>query len=272
MAGSAWAWTSEVRGYAVLQLAAVRSSRTHKIAFVGNMVGSIAMQTSQLAAITVVLSRFATIGDWSLGEMLLLYGLRVGAHGIYSLVFGQLLWTDQLIRSGLYDRFLLRPLSPIIQVLTSRFNVGAIGDAVLGATVLVLGFTSAPITVNLGGVVYVLAIVISGSLLEGAVQLAMSALSFRIQSTLDAKVLVDTVLSDFGSYPVSIFGRLGIFVFSTMVPIAYIAYYPAAGLLGRLGSAGPFLMAASVLVGPVALGVAWQLFVRAGRAYASSGT
>jgi len=44
---------------------------------------------------------------------------------------------DDLVRNGTFDRSLVRPLDPLIQVLTRRFGVNTVGDVITAVGLLV---------------------------------------------------------------------------------------------------------------------------------------
>ena len=66
-----------------------RSMRVHRANLVMMFLGSAAIQGTQLAFISVLLGAFGAIAGWSVGEVAFLYGLRLTAHGVCTINFGQ---------------------------------------------------------------------------------------------------------------------------------------------------------------------------------------
>ena len=56
-------------------------------------------------------------------------------------------------------------------------------------------------------------------LLEAGLQIGLAGLSFRLGSTRDLKVSVDNTLTDFGAYPLPVFGPVGVFALTFALPI-----------------------------------------------------
>ncbi|WP_200919279.1 ABC transporter permease [Curtobacterium sp. Leaf261] len=257
----------------ILLGAAFRSSIIHRGNLVLMVAGSAALQGTQLLFIGVLLDRFGVIAGWSTAQIAFLYGLRLTAHGVGTSLFGQHLATDSVIRLGEYDRFLLRPVSPLVQLLTRYFNLGTLGDLALGFGILGTAIGLAPIDWTPGLVVLTVAAVVGGGLVEAGLQIGLAGLSFRLGSTRDLKVTVDNTFTDFGAYPLPVFGPAGVFALTFALPLAFVAYLPATIVLGKTAEllVPVWFAAVAPLAGPLLLVVGWWFFMRQSRHYTSPG-
>ena len=263
-----------LRNYRILFGAALRSELQYRANFLIMILGGLCYQGVGLAFIWAVLARFPSIGGWSLREVAFLYGIRLAAHSLWIMPGGSLLFLDWFLRDGDYDRVLIRPVNPLVQVLTHRLQVSGFGDFVGGAILLAATSLSAPVDWSPLAVVFLLLTVVGGALTEGAVQLAASTLSFRTLNAFSTRLTIDTVMGTFGSYPLSIFGRFVEFCMTFILPVAFIAYLPASVLLGRGGElAVPAVLAwGAPLIGVPLFALAYRLWVSQSRHYTSSGT
>jgi ABC-2 type transport system permease protein len=230
-------------------------------------------QGSGFAFIWVVLDRFETIAGWSTAEVAFLYGLRLTAHGLWVVPFNRLLELDITVRQGEFDRYLIRPLHPLLQLLTSRFWLGSFGDIIGGVTILGVALTLVDVHWSPVTVVYLLLALVGGALVESAVQLLISSFTFRILSTRPLQVATDTVFNTFGNYPLSIFRGAWQWLMTFVLPLAFVAYLPASLLLDHTGGlAVPAELAyVTFPVGVVWFGVAWWVWDRQARHYQSTG-
>jgi ABC-2 type transport system permease protein len=262
-----------MRAYWILLGAAMRAELQYRANFLIMMIGGICYQGVGLAFIWTVLSRFGTIGGWSLSEIAFLYAIRLTAHGLWVVPLGQLINVDEVVRLGEYDRYLVRPANPLIQLLTRRMHLTATGDLVGG--LLLLAFTAgyAPVDWSPGMVGFLVLALLGGAMVEGSLQLAASALVFRLLSTLSLKFGIDSVFNDFGNYPLKIFGPAARFGLTFLFPLAFVAYLPASVLLSRTGElAVPTWLAwSSPLVGGGLLFLAYRLWSWQSRYYTSPG-
>lgn len=261
------------RTYGILLGATWRSMRVHRMNLILTFLGSAALQGTQLAFIGVLLGAFGTIAGWDVAEVAFLYGLRLTAHGVCTINFGQHRASAQVVRNGDWDRYLLRPAPPLLQLLTRFFSPGTIGDLVLGVTILCVAATSIDIRWAPWTVLYVALAAISGGLVEAGLQIGISGLDFTMGPTTRVKDTIDRVLTDFGAYPMTIFGTAGAWLLTFLLPLAFMAYLPAALVLDHTEElvVPLWLAQLSPVVGPLVLVGGIAVFRHLSRYYASPG-
>lgn len=247
--------------------------RVHRLNLALTLVGSFALQGTQLAFIGVLLGTFGPIAGWGISDVAFLYGMRLAAHGICTTSFGQHRMSAIVVREGEWDRYLVRPVGGLMQLLTRAFNAGSLGDLGLGLTILVVAASQVDISWNAGLILFLVVSVISGGLVEAGVQVGISGLDFRIGPTARIKDTVDTVFTNFGAYPMSIFGSAFTWILTFALPLAFMAYLPATVLLDRtVDLVVPVCLAwASPIAGPISLAAGVAFFSRMSRFYASPG-
>lgn len=253
--------------------AAVKTTFAYRGNLVNIALGSVALQGSQLLFIGVLLNRFGSIAGWSFGEIALLFAMRLCAHACCTIPFGQHASIDFVLNEGVWDRVLLRPANPLVQLLTRTFNAGSLGDLVLGLAALVAAVGLAPVAWTPGAVLLLVAAILAGGLVEAGTEIFLSGLSFRLRTTYSLKVTVDNTFADFGVYPLAIFGTIGSLLLTFVLPLAFIAYLPATVLLGREPYPGvpSWVGVVSLVAGPLIFWGGCSFFFRQSRYYSSPG-
>jgi len=214
-----------------LEKAAFRGQLEYRLNFVIMTFLGIAYQGSGFAFIWVVLRQFHTLDGWTFHDLAFLYSLRLLSHATWVVPFNLLSDIDMTLREGMFDQFLVRPLNPLLQVITHRFRMNVIGDVITAFALFVLAANMADVSFTVVHVVYLVLAVIGGALAEGAIILACASLSFRLLETWALRFLIDNVYLMFGSYPLRIFGAGISWSFTWLVPIAFVAYIPSSVLL-----------------------------------------
>jgi ABC-2 type transport system permease protein len=95
----------------------------YKASFLFYIFAILSFYAGQFGLLFILLNRFHEIKGWSVGEMVFLYSLQAFAFGFTNLIFSQLVNFDKMIVDGEFDRVLVRPLSPLGQVIFSKFEV-----------------------------------------------------------------------------------------------------------------------------------------------------
>jgi len=250
-----------------------RAAMQYRANFVMLVVMGLIYQGTGFAFIWVVLGRFPSLGGWTLGEVAFLYGLRLVMHALSMLGSGHGRVLGYQIQRGEFDRYLLRPLPPLMQIMSQGVQVNAFGDLLgglllFGAAITLVGIDWSPQTLA-----YLVLALIGGALLEIALVLLIGALALRVVDTGTLLFLHDTFFSSFGNYPLTIFGPALRWLLTFALPLAFMAYFPAVVLLRRTGelSVPPTLAYGAPLIGALWFALAVAVFQRALRQYQSVG-
>jgi ABC-2 type transport system permease protein len=211
----------------------LRARMEYRSDFVISVFFGIIWQTSTLMFASVLLTRFkGGLGNFPGSGVLLIIGMRLMSHGLYVLCFSNLGFLPLLVDEGRMEGYFLRPISIFTQLLLSQFNVNAIGDIAVGATTL--GFAVALVHIHwaIGTIVYLGLAVIGGLLVEGSLQLMLACLLLRSPGSRVLGNWVDELMSTFGNYPLSILPKAVVGLFTFLLPLAFVAYFPAEVILG----------------------------------------
>lgn len=219
--------------------------------FAFEIVFGILWQSSTLAFAAVLITRFNGIGDFPASGVLLIVGMRLMAHGLFTMVYGNL--SDalaELVEEGRVEGYFLRPLTVLTQILISRFNINAFGDFTVGVVVCAVGMARVPIDWTPARLLYLGAAILGGMYLEAAVQLPIAALMLRSPLAHGVGKWLDDIMATVGNYPLSILPLALRVAFTLVLPVAFIAYFPVLVLLGRTPEQGPltWIMAGSPVI------------------------
>lgn len=259
--------------YATLVAAAVRAQLQYRANLLLMVLGGFAYQGVGFAFIWIVIEHFGAIAGWSLAEVVFLYALRLCAHGLWLCFFNQIVHVDQVIREGEFDRYLVRPLNPLIQLITRGFALTTFGDLAGGVALLVVAGMMLDVDWSALAIAYMMLAIVGGALVEASIQLLLSGLGFRLLSTGGLRYVGDDLFSTFGPYPLKIFPAAVRFGLTFVVPLAFVAYLPAAVLLGRTGELAvpPVVAYLAPLLGGVLMVLAYRFWRYQSRFYVSSG-
>lgn len=262
-----------VRIYRALMGAAIRSELQYRTNLIMQTIGGVAFQSIGFAFIWVVVDRFGAIGGWSLGEIAFLYGLRMTAHGLWTVPFSQLVYVESVIRNAEFDRYLVRPISPFIQLICRRIMFQTLGDLVGGVALLTYAATLVSVAWSPLAVCYLVLAVAGGALVEVSVNMTVTSLAFRFTRIYALRLFVDDIFNTFGSYPMTILPTATRFGLTFVLPLAFVAYFPASVLLHRTGQLSlPAQLAWCAPAVGIALFVcAHKFWMRQIRHYSSSG-
>ena len=151
-----------------------------------------------------------------------------------------------MVKTGDFDKILLRPCSTLLQVAAREFQLMRIGRFLQGLTVLLWGCweLELPLLSARSGII-VLAIV-GTTCLFYALFVIQATLSFWTVETLELMNITTYGGVECGQYPMSIYNPGFRLFFTFIIPLACVAYYPIAAMLQQealplwLGVLAPF--------------------------------
>ncbi|MGW0087483.1 ABC transporter permease [Streptomyces sp. NPDC003328] len=211
-------------------------------------------QVSVIVFATVLLTRFSGMGGWDSSDVLLIPATRMMAHGLFVLLLGRVHGLGRHIQEGKIDAYLLRPLPVHRQVQLDSFPTNAIGDLTVAAGLLAGALGRSHLDWTAGRITYLIAAILGGMLLEAALFTAVASASLRFPAADYWGNWLEELLGTFGSYPLNVLPKAVGGLLTYGLPLAFVAYFPAAVLTGHgHGTGAPYWLATgSPLVGVLA--------------------
>lgn len=222
-----------MRLYVKFVAAILKSTMQYKLSFVLTLIGRFMIDFGSFLGIYFIFSGFQQINGYTYGEILLCFSVMQLSFALANCVVGGFAAMSGTIRQGVFDRILLRPCSPILQVLGTRFNLDRIGEVATAVVVLILGIKNSSLVWTAGKAGTFLLMVAGGMILfSGLFMIGAAVCFFSVEESGCMNVLTYGG-RDHGKYPIDIYGK-GMMRFCTyVVPYTLIQYYPLQYLLGK---------------------------------------
>jgi ABC-2 type transport system permease protein len=253
--------------------ASLRSELQYRANVAASILGGVIYQLTGFLVVWIIVDRFTDLGGWNLSQIAFLYGMRLTSHGIFYATISQMFEIDRVLINGEYDRFLVRPMSPLAQVLTRKLRVNCFGDLIGGIALLTVASRGVDVDWSVPAIGLLLAAVVGGALIEGAVQIAMGSLAFRFLQISMLQATVNEVFNIYGNYPFRIFPNLVQYLLTFALPVAFVAYLPASVILDQTGGlhVSTALAWGAPLIGVALFTLALRIWGRMSRQYQSAG-
>lgn len=228
----------------------------------------------EFLGIWALFDRFGSLQDWTLGEVALLYGMVHVAFAIAEATGRGFDTFPAMVKSGEFDRTLLRPRSTVLQLAGRELQLIRIGRFFQGLIVLLLGASALDVVWTLPRVALTAAAVLGGACLFGGLLVLQATMAFWTIETLE---IVNTVTYggvEAAQFPLTIYHPWLRRFFTFVIPLATINYFPAHAILGRAEVLGtPALLHwAAPAVGVAFLLVTLQVWKFGVRHYRSTGS
>ena len=184
------------------------------------------------ADVVLMFSRFGGIGEWSFERIWFIYILASTSYGlakIFCVGFEDFPW--QMIQSGDFDRFLLRPRSLFTQISGSNFRLGRVPWAVLGIIGLIWLLSLLNVPLNFINSIVLIFALIGGFLTYIGVFILTSGLAFFTIKGLDW-IYIFSNNRQLTKCPIDYIPKALRNIFTFIMPMLVISYYPASLICG----------------------------------------
>jgi len=253
-----------VRLYGKLQLLHMRMRLEYEADFWIGVVGDGFRTTATFVFIWALFGRINQVQGWGLWEIASLYALVIMPIGLVELLYDGQWELRRLVNMGEFDRILVRPLSPALQVITQVSGIHGLGSALLGLVVLGTAVHQLHLSWGPGQVLFLLATLVGSVLLIGSLNYITNCQVFWEPAANASLAIMVQESIEFAKYPISLYHFVVQFFITWIMPLAFVSYYPALILLGK-PIPHPWLGYAAPLAGPALALVAsfvWRVCLR----------
>lgn len=188
-------------------------------------------QITNILFISIIFSQIPKLAGWSYYEIIFIYGFSLLPKGLDHLTTDNL-WKVAyfIVRKGDFDKYLTRPINPLIHVIIENFQFDALGEFITGIVLFIYSCLKLGITFTPFKILLLLIAVIFGTFIFTSIKIACAAIAFWVKRS-GSILQVFYMSSDFARYPVTIYSKAVRFVISYIVPFAFTSYYPASYFL-----------------------------------------
>jgi ABC-2 type transport system permease protein len=264
-----------LRLYGCYVAASIKGQMQYPASFVLLSVGQFLSTIVEFIGVWALFSRFQSLGDWTLPKVALFYGTVNTAFALADMisrgfdVFGPL-----FVKTGDFDRLLLRPRATPLQLLGYELRLTRLGRFLQG--VLVLGIGVSLLNLSWGGreVALLLSAVAGGvAFFLGLVVLQATLAFWTVESLEVANTLTYGGVAA-AQYPIEIYSKWFRGFFTFVVPLSCVAYFPIVGILGINDPLGAprWLLYVSPLSGFLFLSISLIIWRFGERHYTSTGS
>ena len=226
----------------------------YRLDFVVGIISELLTLLVSFIFVLIVFQNTENLAGWNFKQILLLYGITNISIGISGFCFDSLYDIGpKYIKRGEFDKILLRPIHPLLSIIGSSREFGAIADFALGIilTVLMLKELTIPITLFL--ILKIVLFSIIGALIVGAIQTILSISSFWTYRSNEV-IWSFYKIYTFTQYPIDIYNGFIKILITCILPFAFVAYYPTMSYLG--------MNAYMIYLSPVIAIVLWIIAVK----------
>lgn len=248
--------------------ASIRAQTQYPTSFLMLAAGQFTITFVEFIGLWSLFHRFGQVDGWTIGQVAVFYGVVSISFAIADAVSrGFDVFGTDFVKTGTFDRILLRPRAAALQLLGHELRLNRVGRLLQGLLVLAIASHLSAIDWDVFNSFLLLVTVAGGAALFVGILILQATLAFWTVESLEIANTLTYGGVEAAQYPLDIYSRYFADFLIFVVPIGCVSYFPVERLLGhpdRMGAPN-WMLDLSPMVGFLflagALGV-WRFGVR----------
>ena len=242
----------------------------YRIDFLTGATSFLINQLTNIVFISIIFSQIPQLAGWNYNEIIFIYGFSLLPKGLDHLTTDNL-WKVAyfIVRKGDFDKYLTRPIHPLVHVIMELFQLDALGEFITGIVLFVYASIKLQISFTFVNILLLIVAILFGTLIFTSIKIACAAIAFWVKRS-GSILQVFYMSSDFARYPVTIYNKAVRFIISYIIPFAFTSYYPASYFLR--GNSPLYCIGGTVVISLVMMVISVMIWIRGIKAYESAGS
>lgn len=211
----------------------IKSQLEYKASFIMDAISQFFVFFTYYFTIIAIFNRFNNIKGFNVYEILLCFSIIQFGFAFTETFFRGIDKFEDLIIDGYLDRFLVRPRGILYQTLCQRIHLVKIFRILQALIIMGIALINLNINWDITKIIVLILMIISSVLIFFGLFVLMASYCFITIQGLEVKNLVTDGGKNLAQYPISIYKKGVVFIFTFIVPYAFINYYPLLYFLGK---------------------------------------
>ena len=218
-----------------------------------------------------MIQNFPGVGGFGALEVCFLYAIGLVAYALGNFHTRMFWKIDSIVQRGELDQYLIRPVSPLMQLLVWDLQVGYISHVILGIGSMLLVYGMLGLNWGIEKWLVLTSTICSGSLIMGGICLVGTPVVFWWGRSAAVTHFMRSVLRDTINYPISAYPEYVRHALC-VIPYAFVSYYPCLYLFDKPAAYSPLATIGMCFAAGIAINFVFWVFWRMGlRRYNSAG-
>lgn len=255
--------------YKMILIQDLKSKMSYRADFIISTIGMLFTNIAGFVSFWILFQNFPDIRGWNYYEMLFLYGFSMLAMTPVQCFFDNNWNLNRALYSGDFIKYCFRPVNLFFYFMSEVFDIKGLGQFAFGLGTLIYAWSKLALPVTAASIIGLVLAVISASLFMIALMNIAASTGFWLIGATQVMILMFK-FKDYARYPVTIFNKVFRIVFTFLIPIGFMAYYPSLPFI-RPDSVSLLSWLTPVL-GVVFFYVSYRIWMKGARQYSGTGS
>lgn len=220
--------------YLIYTRASIRMQMAYPASFLMLTLTQFVVTIIEFFGLYLLFARFGRLEAWSLGEVAFFHALVAIMFAIADTITrGFDVFGPEFVKTGNFDRLLLRPRAAWLQLFGHEFRMTRIGRLVQGVIVLMIGAHMLHYEWTPQAAALALFAIVGGVALFSGLLILQATMSFWTVESLEIMNTLTYGGVEAAQVPMSVYARWFRDFLTYIVPLACVSYFPVLAMLGK---------------------------------------
>ena len=256
--------------YKMILLQDLKSKMSYRADFIVSTIGMLFTNISGFIAFWILFQNFPNIKGWTYYEMLFLYGFSMLAMTPVQCFFDNNWNLSRALYTGDFIKYCFRPVNLFFYFMSEVFDIKGLGQFAFGIGTVIYTWNKLELPLTVGNITGLVIGVLAASLFMIALMNIAAATGFWLIGGTTSVMIFMFKFKDYARYPVTIFNGVFRFVFTFLIPIGFMAYYPS---LYLIRPENPLLLTyLTPVLGVLFFWLSYRIWMRGAKQYSGTGS
>lgn len=217
--------------YKIFFVQYMKAQMQSKVDFIIGFFSFFLNQILGIVFLYLIFEQIPNLNGWNFFQLVFIYGYAQIPRGIDHF-FTNYLWifTRKTVKEGLFDRYLLRPVNPLFQILVEQCCPDGIGELLVGIILVIYATINLKISITFTMICWFVISILFGALIYMSIKVFFATSTFFFKDAYQL-LFLGYNFSDFVKYPLEIYNKSIRFILSYVIPFGFTAFIPASYFL-----------------------------------------
>ena len=212
--------------YLLVEAQYIKARMQYRADFIISSIGMLLSSITGILLFWVVFNTIPTLAGWSFDELLFIYGFYLLALSPPQILFDNIWSLRMKVWDGSFIKYYFRPLNMLFYYVSEVVDIKGFTQFVLGILCIIYASAQLGLQWSLLKVLLLVAMVSTASLVMISMLIIAGSSAFWIVNSYPVLAFAFK-LREFAFYPVTIFDGFFRILFTYLIPLGFIAFYPA---------------------------------------------
>ena len=210
-----------------------KSELQYKLSFALSFISQFIVFFGYYFTIICLFNKFSNIKGFTLYDVLLTFGIIQFGFSFCETFFRGIDTFDDLIVNGTFDRLLLRPQNILLQVFVNEVSFVKASRLIQSIIILIIAIINLEVVWTIDKIFTLIFMLIASVFVFLSIFILAASYCFFTVKGLEVRNVFTDGGKHMAQYPIGIFKKGFVFVFTYIIPYGFVNYYPLLYLLDK---------------------------------------